>query len=318
MKLLLLTLGLHLAFCRMAAHAAEPELPYTYYTLQQAVTAPSVSGASLPKTVSVVDYREATGYDDQALLTLRARKPVVVAMLLYTASYACIASSGVLLPEDHETTFSALLPDESCLLRVMVLDRYPDSKLLANLAARPVSTKSTYVLGEVWQRTLLRSTKHGTAVPPWEDAFEYFPRLSSSRSRWPLWLARIDSAYEIHAKDCSVDYSGLPAIELGQHGPIGAWPLEIADRWTVRFFLPPRLAHRTALLVLTSNPGGTEFEVRANGFSVPVIPDNPEVSIPRPGIEIGGFLQSGQNEIELRPPTFGQGGRLVRAELWIE
>jgi len=36
------------------------------------------------------------------------------------------------------------------------------------------------------------------------------------------------------------------------------------------------------------------------------------------GVDIGNYLQAGVNELELRAPTFGQGGRLAAFELWLD
>jgi hypothetical protein len=192
----------------------------------------------------------------------------------------------------------------------------PDAKTLANFAARPATATSSHMLGDAWLRTDIPLTSTGVLFP-WEETFRYFSRASGTRSRWPYAFARLDSTHGIHAKDCQVSYTGLPTVEIAEHGPVGAWPLEIAETWSATFYVPSRQSYREAILKLRSLPAATEYDLRINGFGIAVLPDDNGADVSR-GVDIGSYLQAGMNELELRAPTFGQGGRLLAFELWID
>jgi hypothetical protein len=311
--LLLLALG-------SAAHAATVELPYNYYKLEQKLTVTPQDGSraiAIPGGVSVTDYRVVEYYNRTALVTLASRKPFVATALLYTSSAVYVVNPGLIVPSDHVTTVSAMIPSNvPSLLRILAFDRVPDSKLIGSFAARPTTAASQYLLGDTWLRTDIRPTSTGVLFP-WEENFRFFSRVTGTRARWPYAFARLDSTRGIHAKDCEVSYSGLPSVEIAEHGPLGAWPIEIAETWEATFHVPSRFSYRRALLLLRSLPVGSEYELRLNGFAVPVLPDENGRALSA-GFDIGSYLQTGMNEIELRAPTFGQGGRLVAFELWLD
>jgi len=305
----------------MRAHATDYELPYNYYKLEQKITVTPQDGLkkaiSLPGA-SVTDYRLVEYYTRTAMVTVTARKTFVAATLLYTASAVYVVDPGVIVPRDHETTLTSIVPTNvPSLLRVLVFDRVPDGKTLASFAARPATAASPSLRGDAWLRTDIALTSTGSLFP-WEEAFRYFTRYSGARSRWPYAYARLDSTQGIHAKDCQIAYSGLPTVEIGEHGPIGAWPLEIAENWSATFYVPSRFSYRRALLVFHSLPVDAEYDLRLNGFTVPVVPDDNGGNTAASGIDIGSYLRAGSNTLELRPPTFGQGGRLTAFELWID
>lgn len=317
---LLLAVTFALLVLTAHAHAAQYDLPYNYYKLEQKFTVAPQDGSKAIKlgaSSSVTDYRLVEYYARTAMVTLATRKTVVATTLLYTSNNVYVVNPGLILPRDHETTLTSLIPGNvPSLLRLLTFDRIPDAKTLANFAARPASAASTHLLGDVWLRTDIPLTGTGVLFP-WEETFRYFTRATSSRSRWPYAYARLDSTQTIYTKDCEISYSGLPTVEIGEHGPVGAWPLEIAETWSATFYVPYRLTYRRALLVLRSVPSGTEYDLRLNGFGVPVLPDENGMVMSN-GVDIGRYLQAGMNELELRAPTFGQGGRLVTFELWID
>ncbi|MDQ3023123.1 MAG: hypothetical protein M3R04_01865 [bacterium] len=311
--------ALALTLCRLpSAFAAEPPLPYPYAKVEHKISAERIAAPAPTGGVEILDYREVYYHERYGMLSIAAGKPAVAALLLYSGTSGYIVNAGLIIPADHVVSLSAFLPESAGLLRLLVFDRMPESKTLATFAARPMTATAKYLIGDVWLRTLKRDSQRSRLQMPWEDTLEYFPRLTGARSRWPFWLARIDSSYVVRSKDCSVSYSGLPALETGGRSPVASWPLEIGESLRIRFNMPRGYIQRRAILVLVSTPVSTEFEVRANGFTVPVIPDMTTGVPVLPGIDVRGFLQSGYNEIELRAPTFGQGGRLLRAELWLE
>lgn len=318
---IVLTILLVMALGAARAWAADNDLPYSYYRLEERIAVAAQDGLKggllIKGGVQVLDYREIEYFDRTAMVTLAGRKPVVLAALLYTKSAVYVINPGLLLPSDHEVTLTAELPVTMSLLRVLVFDRMPDSRTLANFAAKPATTSSQYMLGDMWLRTDIAVTPQAGALFPWEDTFGFFPRLTGTRTHWPYLLARLDSSGYVHAKDCCVTYSGLTTMENGEHGPIGAWPLEISESMHVHFYVPSRLNYRRAILVLRSLPAGSEYDLRLNGFAVTVLPDENGVPV-SPGVDIRSYLRSGQNELELRAPTFGQGGRLTRLELWLD
>ena len=306
------------------AFAAQPlnSLPYSYYTLAQSIAVDRVSTPDLGlkqsmNGVRLLDYREVQGFDYEALLTVASKKPAVLVLLLYGGTGGYIAQPGLTLPSDHQTTLSVTLPDQTSVLRLLAFDRQPDARALAAYATHPTSATSQHLLSDTWIRTRVTGWLAGTALLPWEDTLEFFPRLTGYRSRWPYAMARIDSSFAVHAKDCRVDYTGLPLLLIGDRGPIGSWPLQIAESLRLSVYIPPGLSYRRALLVLISSPAGSSFDLRVNGFGVLTTPD-PNAQPDDTGIELRGFLRSGSNELELRAPLIGQGGRLERVELWID
>jgi hypothetical protein len=319
MRFLLATLAM--TFCLLTVgHAATVELPYNYYQLEQKITVTPQDGSkpiAIQGGITVTDYRVVEYYYRSALVTLAARKPFVVTVLLYTSSAVYVVNPGLIVPSDHETTVSALIPSNvPSLLRILAFDRVPDSKLIASFAARPSTAASQYLLGDAWLRPDIRPTSTGVLFP-WEETFRYFSRVSGTRARWPYAYARLSSTRGVHAKDCVVSYSGLPSVEIGEHGPVGAWPIEIAETWRASFYVPSRISYRHAVLILRSIPFGSEYELRLNGFTVPVLPDDSGLVFSA-GVDIRNYLQAGMNELELRSPTFGQGGRLTAFELWVD
>lgn len=305
----------------LVAAQDDDALPYNWVELEERISVAPHDGTkgrlAVRGGVELLDYREVQYYDYFALTTVSARKPVVCAVLLYTSAAVYVVNPGLLLPSDHVTTLSAQLPERTSLLRLLVFDRQPSRAALASFAARPASATSQHLLGDLWLRTFGLSTRRASTLLPWEDQFEFFPRLSGAHSRWPYALARLDSGLRVRAKDCHARYSGLPSVEIGDYGAVGAWPLEVAESLRLGFNLPQRATYRRAQLVLHSDPPGVEFELRANGFLVPVLPDTSAAPL-TPGVDIRSYLQDGANELELRPPVFGQGGRLLRVELWLD
>jgi hypothetical protein len=305
--------------CAAHAHAAdEIVLPYPYGKVEHKITAQAIAPPFDTAEVELLDYREVVHHERLGLWTIATAEPVVAVLLLYSGTSGFVVNAGLLVPTDHVVTLSAVLPESPGLLRLLVFDRAPEQKTLSAFATRPLTATSPHLLGQAWQRTLLRDTQRTRLQMPWEDTLDYYPRLSNTRSRWPFWLARIDSSYWVRTKDCSVSYSGLPTLRTTSRGSVGAWPLEIAETLRIRFSIPRGLSHRQAQLVLVGEPAATEFEVRVNGFTVPVLPDMSGGVPVLDRIDIRGFLRGGANELELRAPTFGQGGRLLRAELWLE
>jgi hypothetical protein len=308
------------AFTSTQARAVTYELPYNYYKLEQKITVTPQDGRKAIKVagnVSVTDYRIVEHYTRTALVTLTGRKSFVASTLLYTSTAVYVVNPGLVVPSDHQTTVSSIVPTNvPSLLRVLIFDRMPDTKVLANFAGRPATAASQYLIGDAWLSTDIPVTSTGVLYP-WEETFRYFTRYTGGRSRWPYAYARLDDSSDIVTKDCQVSYSGLPTSEIGEHGPIGAWPLEIAESWSTTFYVPPHLSYRRALLMLRSLPAGTEYDLRLNGFNVPVLPDENGV-VGANGIDLGSYLQGGSNKLELRAPTFGRGGRLVSFELWID
>lgn len=318
MRVLGLTLLLVLIGLKVASGQDKLVLPYPYVKVEHKITAERIGGQPATGNLRVLDYREVYYNGRVALLTVAAKKPVVAAVLLYTGAHCYIVNTGLTVPTDYALTLSTVIPEQAGLLRLLVFDRSPDSKTLAALAGRPMTATSPRLTGELWQRTLLRDKQASRTPMPWEDPLEYLPRLTGARSRWPYFLARIDRDYIVRAKDCTASYSGQPLQDSGGRMVSALWPLESSEILNLRFNIPRGLNYHRAILVLASDPASTEFTVRVNGFSVPVLPDMSTGVPVLGGIDIRGFLRSGANELELRPPTFGQGGRLRRAELWLE